>query len=608
MEEVDMINKLNTMMILLLISFGVLAQEIKSVNFLQDGEVSKVIIEIDKDTFKAERFHITEDKQIILDLKNVKAPTKVLRDIDTSEFSGSVVFIKPYKKPGKEKDVRFAIQLRDNVRSILDVLPGKIVLNVENRFGVFSATSIKQADQSVANVNASDKKEEDSLNTKINVPKSDSLEDILENLTMSGVKKYIGKRISINVRDIAIVDLLNIIAETSGFNVIIDKEVSGRPPLTISLTNIPWDEALDTVLSLSKLAAKKHTNILMVTTFESAQKEREAELKNQQLNIKQEALMTKIFPISYSTLDDLQTILKEYSTPERGRMSLDQRTNSIIVKDTAEVIERMKKIIELLDTATPQILIEAKIVEAQEQYAKSIGLTGGLGFGYDPISEGVQDAGPGWSFNTASTNGAGEPGNLLGLSIARQGSLTNLNFNLQLLESESKVRIVSSPKIITQNKKGATISNSDQTSFQTTTVSNGVTTSGFENVSANLNLTVTPQVTNEGSIAMQVSLTKSGFGARLTNTAPPNQTTRTVNTNVLVDNGSTIVIGGLYSTESSESVSGIPFLKDLPLIGWLFRTPYNPTNNRSELIIFLTPRIINQEEAGLVDRETKIDT
>jgi type IV pilus assembly protein PilQ len=608
MEEVDMSGKFKIFIAWLLLSLSVSAQEIKSVNFLQDGEVSKVIIEIDKDSFKAERFHITEDKQIILDLKNVKAPTKVLRDIDTSEFSGSVVFIKPYKKPGKDKDVRFAIQLRDNVRSILDVLPGKIVLNVENRFGVFSAASIKQADQSVANVNATDKKETESFNSKVHVPKSDSLEDILENLTMSGVKKYIGKRISINVRDIAIVDLLNIIAETSGFNVIIDKEVSSRPPLTISLTNIPWDEALDTVLSLSKLAAKKHTNILMVTTFENAQREREAELKNQQLNIKQEALMTKIFPVSYSTLGDLQNILKEYSTPERGRMSLDERTNSIIVKDTAEVIERMKKIIELLDTATPQILIEAKIVEAQEQYAKSIGLAGGLGFGYDPITPNPVDAGPGWSFNSASTNASGAPGNLLGVSIARQGSLTNLNFNLQLLESESKVRIVSSPKIITQNKKAATISNSDQTSFQTTTVSNGVTTAGFENVAANLNLTVTPQVTNEGSIAMQVNLTKSGFGARLTNTAPPNQTTRTITTNVLVDNGSTIVIGGLYSTESSESVSGIPFLKDLPLIGWLFRTPYNPTNKRNELIIFLTPRIINQEEAGLVDRETKIDT
>jgi type IV pilus assembly protein PilQ len=586
-------------------SLPVAAQEIKSVNFLQDGEVSKVIVEFDKESFKAERFHITEDKQIILDVKNVKAPAKVLRDIDTSEFSGSVVFIKPYKKPGKDNDIRFAIQLRDNVRSIMDILPGKLVLNIENRFGVFSMSAVKQGEQTVSNANAGSKKEEQTLNSKVHVPKSDSLEDILENITLSGVKKYIGKRISINVRDIAIVDLLNIIAETSGFNIIIDKEVSGRPPLTISLTNIPWDEALDTVMSLSKLAAKKHTNILMVTTFESAQKEREAELRNEQLNIKQEALMTKIFPISYSTLDELQTILKEYSTPERGRMSLDQRTNSIIVKDTAEVIERMKKIIELLDTATPQILIEAKIVEAEEQYAKSIGLAGGFGFGYDRTQSG--DTGPGWTFNSASTDGAGAPGNLLGLNISR-GSLRNLNFNLQLLESESKVRIVSSPKIITQNKKAATISNSDQTSFQTTTVSNGVTTAGFESVSANLNLTVTPQVTNEGSIAMQVSLTKSGFGTRLTNTAPPNQTTRSVNTNVLVDNGSTIVIGGLYNTESSESVSGIPFLKDLPLLGWLFRTPYNPTNRRNELIIFLTPRIINQEEAGLVDRETKIDS
>jgi type IV pilus assembly protein PilQ len=581
------------------------AQQIKSVNFIQEGEVSKIIIDIDQDNFKAERFHITEDKQIILDIKNATALKKALRPIDTSEFSGSIVFIKPYLKSKKDKEVRFAIQLRDNVRSLLEINKGRVVLNIENRFGVFSRTALKEADMEVVNKNVADK----SLDQKnINIPKSDSIEDILENITMSGVKKYIGKRISLNVKDIAIVDLLNIIAETSGFNIIIDKDVATRPALTLSLTNIPWDEALDTVLNLSKLVAKKHTNILMVTTFEKAQKDREQELRTSQLNIKQEALVTKIFPISYSKLEAIQPILQEYATPERGRITKDERTNSLIVKDTSEVIERMKKIIELLDTATPQILIEAKIVEAFEKYEKNFGLEDGIAFGFDPVSpaDSLTNQGPGWSFNTASMGNGGS--GFMGLNIAR-GRLTALDFTLQLMESESKGRVVSSPKVITQNKKAATITSSDQTSFQQP-MPGGIAGQipMFQTVSADMTLTVTPQVTNEGSIAMDVKLTKSGFSDRPSPMAPPNQTTRNLDTSVLVDNGSTIVIGGLYTTSTSEDVTGVPFLKDLPLVGWLFRSKYNPKNERNELIIFLTPRIINQEEAGLVSRETSIDT
>jgi type IV pilus assembly protein PilQ len=127
----------------------------------------------------------------------------------------------------------------------------------------------------------------------------------------------------------------------------------------------------------------------------------------------------------------------------------------------------------------------------------------------------------------------------------------------------------------------------------------------FQNISAILNLQVTPQVTNDGAISMQISLTKSAFGTRPSPDAPPNITTRNVNTNVLVDNGSTVVIGGLYQTSSLETQSGIPFLKDLPLIGWLFKTPYAPDTSKNELIIFLTPRIMNQDEAGLSDKQAQ---
>lgn len=575
-------------------SLNVHAQEIKSVNFVQEGEISKLIVETDREDIISERFHVTEDKQIILDLKSVKVSPKWLRGIDTSEFPGSVVFISGYKKPGTKNDIRFAIQLRDNVRSILETKGRNIVLNIENRFGVFSANKVRSAENTSLKAG---QQVEDIVG--LNVPKSNSVEDILENLTLAGPKKYIGKRISINVREIPIPDLLNMIADTSGFNMIIDQDVAKAPPLTLTLTNVPWDQALDTIMNLSKLVAQKSANILVVKTVATATKEREAEIAAAKLKEGLEPLVTRVFLINYATLKDIEKIIKDYITKDRGAIQLDERTNSLIVKDTVESIERIKKIVETLDTQTPQILIEAKIVEANEQYFKRIGLSRGISFGYDPVVDPVPDPeGPGFSFSTAPSRD--NPG-VAGLTIGIYRRLFNLDFNLQLMESESKGRIISTPKIVTQNKKKASITSSEQTSFAVTTLATAQAPAQttFQNVTADLNLSVTPQVTNDGAISMDIELAKSAFLTRPTQDAPPDQSRRNIKTNVLVDNGSTVVIGGLYQTETRETISGVPFLKDLPLIGWLFRSPYAPEKTKNELIIFMTPRIMNQEEAGL---------
>lgn len=576
-------------------------QEIKNVNFFQEGDVSKFIIEVDKEVI-ADRFHVKDDKQIILDLKNVKVDKKLLRGIDTSEFDGATVYISGYPKPGATSDVRFAIQLRDNVRSILEVQGRKVILSIENRFGVFSKKRVDESAKTIVREETTSGIIEDGI--KMNIPKSTSVEDILENLTMSGPKKYVGKKISINVKDIPLPDLLRMISETSGFNIIIDAEVAKVPPLTLSLTNIPWDQALDTILALAKLVATKNTNILSIKTIEKATAEREAEAKADALKLGLEPLVTKIFPISYASIADMQKILKDYLTVSRGTMSEDSRTNSLIIKDTVDSIERIKKIVELLDTQTPQILIESKIVEATETYSKRIGLSNGISFGYDPVRAGSPaNVGPGFNISTASLGGGAGGSNAVSLSIQTFKRLTNLNMALELLESESKVRIVTAPKIITQNKKAATITSTETTSFAVQTIAVGAPpTTTFQPIPIILNLSVTPQVTNEGSINMEVNLSKGSFGGRPSQSAPPDTVQRQIATNVLVDNGSTVVLGGLYTTTNSESHNGVPFLKDLPLVGWLFRTPYNPQTSRNELLIFLTPRIINQEEAGLIDR------
>ena len=593
-------------LLLALLCYPIFSAELLSLDFQQVNEISQLILTLSQEGVEVKKHHDSEFKQIFIDMVDVRADAKVLREFDTSEFSGSSVFVRGYPKQNG-KDLRIAIQLRDNVRSVLERRGAQVVLSLENRFGVFSQDQVEKFETYDEKINTEDV-------SQIHVPKSDALEDILENLTLAGRKKYIGKKITLDVQDVRIEDVLKMIADASGFNIIITDDVKSLAPLTLKLTNIPWDQVLDTILGLGKLAAKKNGVILLVSTLERVTVEKKQQHEAEMANVQQEPLVTKIFSISYATIKEMMEILKEYSTHERGSIALDERTNTLIVKDTAGVIDRMRKIIEVLDTQTPQVLIESKIIEVTESYSKEIGLQQGIGWGYDPVGTtnagatevGAQlaagsEGGPGFSFSTAPSAET----TLFGLTIGRFGRMTNLNFNLQLMESESKGKIIATPKVIAQNKKKATISTTDTTSYAVITGSGADAITNYEETEAALTLEVTPQVTNEGSILLEVDMSKTQFGNPPEGlpAGPPEKAGRAVKTNVLVENGATIVIGGIYSYEKRESHAGIPFLKDIPLIGWLFRTPYNPSTKKNEMIIFLTPRIINQEEAGLVGRE-----
>lgn len=586
--------------------------KIEAINFRQVGEVSELEFVLDSNKVPAKKFAVVEDKQIIVDIKGAQATDRVMRAFDTSEFSGSIVFVSAYPKPGSKDDVRIAIQLRDNVRSILKRKANRIVLEVENRFGVFDQRDISEAK------NFEEKATGAEANAgRLLVPKSDSVEDILENLTLAGRKKYIGKRISLNVRNVAVTEILKMIAEASGFNIILTDEIKGLAPLSLNLTNVPWDQVLDTILGLNKLVAKKNGIILMIQTLATATADKQKEAEARLLNLKQEPLVTKVFPISYAITTDLKKILDEYLTPERGKISEDKRTNSLIVKDTPDVIEKIRKIIEVLDTQTPQVLIESRIVEVSESYSKTLGLENGLGISYDPVGEqanslsaigqvpngGSTNGGPGFSFNTSGgiLDDAGNLG-VMNLTIGQFGRVFDLNFRLQLLETESKGKIISSPKVVTQNKQEAKLSTKRTEAYLVVNGAGDTATTGAETAEAILELTVLPQITNEGSISLTVGVIKEDFAERVSVQLPPNKTSNAVTTNVLVDNGSTIVIGGVYEYNKRETISGIPYLKDIPILGWLFRNQYNPSTSKREVIIFITPRIINQEEAGLIER------
>ena len=571
------------------------AVEMKAINFTQKGELSELELIFDSNNVEASKFQVKEDKQIIIDLTDVTATDRVMRAFDTSEFSGGVVFVKAYPKSKSTKDIRIAVQLRDNVRSVLVRKPNRVVLQIENRFGVFSQNKAEEGQSYQDKISDLSSNEA----SKLSIPRSESIEDILSNLTMSGRKKYIGKKITMNLKNIKPEDILKIIAETSGFNIILTEAVKGLTPITLNLVDIPWDQALDTVLGMGKLVATKNGMILIIDSFENYSKDQASVKLAKTAALALEPLLTKIFPLSFASITELHNIIKEYSTVGRGNISQDTRTNSLIVKDTAEVIEKVKKIIELLDTQTPQVLIEAKIVEVVEKYTKEIGLQEGIKFGYDPIGVPATGAQTGaFTFSSAPS----ETTKLLGLTIGSLSRLTNLDFKLNLMESENKAKIISSPKIITKNNVKAQITQDENAFYREESLQDKTVAVKFVPQNARLKLDVTPQVTNDGSVSLAVEVQKDSLGAQVAPNEPKAETKRTIKTEVLVDNGTTVVVGGIYTYTNSEFHSGIPFLKDIPLIGWLFRSSYNPTTEKKELIIFLTPRIINSEEAGLVDR------
>ena len=584
------------------------SSSLKSIDFRQEDEVSLLEITFDKNNMQSKRHHVLEDKQIILDIKNVNATERALRDFDTSEFLGSVIYVSAYKNPKNKNDVRVALQLRENVRSSLIQEKNKLILRVENRFGVFNKDGENLRELYVYGEGESEGGE------KINIPKSNSLEDILHNLTLSGRKKYVGKKITLKVNNVTVIEILRMIAEISGFNIITSPSVPRGAALSINLVNTPWDQVLDIVLRLNKLVAKKNGTILLIQSLAEATKEAEEELKNKRLALGIEPLVTKIFPVSYAKIGDLEKIIKDYLTEKRGTVALDQRTNSLIIKDTEEKLERVRKIVETLDTETPQVLIESKIVEFVQSHVKELGLRSGVNFGFDPIGdvggrtrgaigeegsaggEGT-DGGPGFAFSTM----AGTGDNIVGLTVGRLGRLFNLNFQLQLFESESKAKIISNPKVVTQNNSKASFNTTENDYYAVTTQDpeGGPATRTFAEQQATVSLDVTPQITNEGSIVLQISIKRDDFGDSTITGGPRRILSNNISTNVLVDDGSTIVLGGIFVRRSRSSEAGIPILKDIPFVGWLFKSAYTPDNSKRELMIFLTPKIINERSEGI---------
>jgi type IV pilus assembly protein PilQ len=429
-------------------------------------------------------------------------------------------------------------------------------------------------------------------------------------------RRYSGRRIDLDFKDADIHNILRLLSEVGGVNVVTADNVGGT--VTIRMRDVPWDQALDVVLQAKSLGMVRQGNLLRVAPLAQLEQEREAAIARQKQQQQLAPLETRLIPVSYATAQNMQPRVRELLT-ERGTVSVDDRTNMLIVRDIVGQLDDVEDLVRSLDTQTPQVLIESRIVEASSSYSRDIGIqwggaavmssaTGnptGLRFPSDigiaggvPV-DGAQTNGlspfngtvnnPNFAVNLPAATGSGS-GGALGMTLGSLSGAVNLNVRLSAAEAAGSVRIISSPRVLTLDNNEASISQGTLIPFSQVSAQ-GVNTAFQE---AKLELNVTPHVTSDGAVAMDVKITRNepDFG-RVGANGDPTILEREAVTQLLVDDGDTAVIGGIYTRNTGRNVDQVPFLGDIPVLGVLFKRR-RFREDRNELLIFLTPRIVNR--------------
>lgn len=406
-------------------------------------------------------------------------------------------------------------------------------------------------------------------------------------MVSGGQRIYTGEPIDLTLTNADIIDVLRLFSELTGLNIAIDPGVSGT--VTVDFEGVPWDQALELILRQNNLGYRLEGNVMRIGTVSRLAQE-EVQLRQleeeQRLNV---PLNTVIKYLSYAKADDMRGILAEMLTP-RGKIVTDPRTNQLIITEIPANLQTILNLIETVDIPTPQVVIEARIVETTKTFARQLGITWGFTGSLDP----ALGSGTGLAFpNTVDVIGGpfdlgvGNP--VLEISLGNVLGTFSLDVLLTAAESEGLVKVVSAPKVTTQDNNSAEIQSGVQIPVQTRV--NFTTTVQY--IDATLRLTVTPQVTAEGTVIMEIEVQKVEPALGLTVVGGTNSPliTRRANTKVMVRDGGTTVIGGIYQATDNDSQSRIPFLHQIPVLGNLFKNT-DINKRHDELLIFITPRIV----------------
>ena len=447
---------------------------------------------------------------------------------------------------------------------------------------------------------------------------------------------YNGQKLSLNFQNIEVRSLLQVIADFTNFNIITSDSVTGA--VTLRLQDVPWDQALDIILQAKGLGMRKTANVIWIAPKDEIIAKEKLELESKAAVLNLEPVRTQSFQMNYAKAEDIAKQLTGTGGGEksagrtlsaRGSATADPRTNQLFVTDVPSRLEQVLQLLQKLDVAVRQVMIEVRIVTADEAFGKSLGVKFGAtdlranngGNGGYALSDGsanriafgtsYQDAvaasGAGGTVNTtgsfvtlpatapSAANLGTNPVPSFALSIFSNLANRFLNLEISALEADNKGKIVSSPRVVTSDGKKAFIKQGQQVPYQSCSSSAGGTqtcTTAFKD--AALRLEVTPQITPEGSIIMDLDVNKDAINTSFTSNAGPVLEVKNVTTQVLVENGGTVLIGGVFELEESSNQTGVPVLSDVPWLGNLFKSKLRNSSKR-ELLVFVTPRIISDK-------------
>ncbi len=418
---------------------------------------------------------------------------------------------------------------------------------------------------------------------------------------LTGNQKFVGRNISLQVKDADVRDVVNFLAEESGANIVMSDDVEGK--ISLKLRRVPWDQALVTVMRTKGLGYVRQGNVLRISTLKSLQAETEATAKILEAQKNIVPAVVEVLPVSYANIDELKVTLGAFISKD-GRVVADNRTSTIIVTDKAEVVDRVRKLIKTLDIPPAQVSIESKIVEAVENFQNFVGVS--WGFSGAPLNlspAGGNQGAPidltmGVSSATLSRSFTGANPFNSSLQIGTLDFFGDLAATLTLAERDALAKVISAPRISAMNREKSTITQEGESVSVITTrneTTNAVTKQDKKSA-YKLELSVTPQITADGGVIMDLDV-KREFPGPIEDEETKSRgiNKRSAKTKVLVKNGQTAVIGGIYTSDELEAANGVPGLKNLPIIGWLFKNKsYERTKN--ELLIFLTPRILAQDD------------
>ncbi|MFW6346450.1 MAG: type IV pilus secretin PilQ, partial [Halomonas sp.] len=406
---------------------------------------------------------------------------------------------------------------------------------------------------------------------------------------------HTGERITLNFQDIEVRSVLAIIADFTGLNLVASDSVQGR--VTLNLEDVPWDQALDLVLKSHGLASRQEGNVIVVAPAEELAQREQLELETREQLETLEPLETEYIQVNYAKADEVAALLRGEEgfglLTERGRVAVDPRTNTLLIQDTADQIDSIMATLERLDVTVRQVQIEARIVIASDSASRELGVNWGMSGGEssDFDLEGASDGSPISGLGGLAVDFGSADRGVGGMSSFAFGYLSGdvlLDLELRAMESDGKSYTISQPRVITANQQPAQIKQGQERAYREAAAS-GASAVDFKE--AVLSLEVTPQITPDNRIIMDVAITNDTFGDFDPGEEPPINKNE-IETQVLVDNGETVVLGGILQTEELRNLVKTPFLGDVPVLGNLFRYTQE-SNEKVELLVFITPRILD---------------